>query len=917
MEISSLVKYLTDCYKADNREFSIENFFSSKFENQILQNLEEELINGKYKHQYLPSKEGEVLSKNLQLYKRDKQLFYCSLFLVGKRKLFNKKTLKVCAPIFFYPSRIEQQLDGEYFINLHIEDRQVNYGFLRTLDFNFSFEKFQEEFTVLLDEEVIDYPFIARMQRLFEKHISNISFSEEIPLFPKLLKPSAVRKQFNATTDKNFDCFKLLPTAGVMVSSKANNIQNVVNELEQLSNTLDFSLAIKSYLGNYTSAEREKYTPSIKPFILNAAQEKSIKAANEMNKSVVVGPPGTGKSYTVAAIAIDYLSQGKSVLVATRTDEALQVISDKLESFSVGRYRMKAGGARYKMSLIASLEKFLYRFDNLPFRSEIDKDFAHLDDLNKRLREIELEFSEIDTRSAELTFTILKKPGIVRSIKLQWLKLFKQWQQQEWILIDEYMSSLNKSIKEANKKLMGQVLGKIKDRVDFNWKELQKLVNSLRNEDVSMKADALESINFDIVLDALPIWLVKIDKAAEVLPLKKEMFDLLIIDEATQCDMAGVLPLMQRAKKLVITGDPKQLRHVSFLSKQQMLALARKHNILWDEMFNYRKKSLLDFVLENIESSGQLSLLNEHYRSLPDIIRYSNESFYDNSLLVMNDLPKYKNQKSVFIHKIEGERNSKGVNEAEALSVVEYVKNLIKSEDGVQKKQATTIGVISPFRDQVTYLGKILRKEISLNQLHKHNMRLGTPYSFQGDERDVIIISLAVDNDSHHSALNYLNRADVFNVMITRARNLQEVFLSATVGELKFDSLLRGYIEKSTSDRSAMVTQENQLDLFVKEICEFLDVSKLDVNYYVGYQLSGLIVDILIEKNGKYLGIDLIGYPGDFKASFSIERYKVLYRVGIQVIPLSYVTWYFDENIKERLVARISNLGGSNISVYS
>lgn len=907
MEILSLIKYFRDCYKADNREFSIDNFFSSKFENQIIQELEEELINDKYKHQYISDKEGEALSKNLQLYKKDKELFYCSLFLVGKRRLFNKKTMRICAPVFFYPSVIEEQEEGQYFVNLDIADRRVNYGFLKTLDFNFSFEKFQEEFIDLLDDKVVDYPFIAKMQRLFKKHISNVSFSEEMPLFPKLLKPSVVRKHFKAT-HKKFDAFELLPTSGIMVSSKASNIQNVVNELEQLSNISDFSSAVKSYLGLNTIMDSSRYVSEIKPFILNSAQEKSVKAANEMSKSVVVGPPGTGKSYTVAAIAMDYLSQGKSVLIATRTDEALQVISDKLESFSVGRYRMKAGGPRYKTSLISSLQRFLYRFDDLPYRSEINKDFTHLQEIQERLTEIELEFSKIDEKSSELTRTILKKPGILRNIKLQWLKLFKTWQQQEWVLIDEYMSSLIKGVKESNKKLMGQVLGKILYSVSFNRKELQGLVNSLLNEDVSMKANELESINFDIILDALPIWLVKIDNVAEVLPFKKEMFDLLIIDEATQCDMAGALPLMQRAKKIVITGDPKQLRHVSFLSKQKMFAIGKKHNVSWSEKFNYRTKSLLDFVLESIESSQQISLLNEHYRSLPGIISFSNKTFYDGSLLVMNDLPKYKNQKSVLIYKVNGERNTKGVNEVEALSILSYLKKIIKEEETVQKKHATSIGIISPFRDQVIFIGKVIKKEISLRQLSKHNIRLGTPYSFQGDERDIMLISLAIDNDSHHSAFHHLNKEDVFNVMITRARNLQKVFLSAVINELKLDSLLRSYVENSEIYQDSELQQENQLDLFANEVCGFLDANQLEVNYYVGYQLSGLIIDILVEKNGKYLGIDLIGYPGDFEASFSIERYKVLYRVGIQVIPLSYVTWYFDENIKERLKMKISDL---------
>ncbi len=82
-----------------------------------------------------------------------------------------------------------------------------------------------------------------------------------------------------------------------------------------------------------------------------------------------------------------------------------------------------------------------------------------------------------------------------------------------------------------------------------------------------------------------------------------------------------------------------------------MLINCKKYNIPWREKLNYRKKSLLDFVLENLESSDQINLLNEYCRSLPDIICFSNEKFYDKPLLVMNGFPKYRNHKSVFMYK--------------------------------------------------------------------------------------------------------------------------------------------------------------------------------------------------------------------------------------------------------------------------
>ena len=61
----------------------------------------------------------------------------------------------------------------------------------------------------------------------------------------------------------------------------------------------------------------------------------------------------------------------------------------------------------------------------------------------------------------------------------------------------------------------------------------------------------------------------------------------------------------------------------------------------------------------------------------------------------------------------------------------------------------------------------------------------------------------------------------------------------------------------------------------------------------MGYTIAGLSIDILVEYEGRYIGIDLIGYPGDFQEAFSIERYKILNRVGITVFPLSYISWKY------------------------
>ncbi|RZS92612.1 DEAD/DEAH box helicase [Aquimarina brevivitae] len=904
MKLKRLLHYLSDCYESDNREFKIENFFSTKFENQYLQPLQEDLITGAYNEQYITDKEGNDILTNLNLYEKDKELFYCSLFFVGKRKLFTTRATKICAPLLFYPAEIVE-LDQEYYIRINRSEQRINQGFLRGLEYKTSFELFYQELEKKLNVTNIDYSFVAGLSTLVEKHMHQVTIADEMLFFPKLCDPAKFKNYFKQ--HKQIDSFVLYPVSGLIVSSKANNIQNVVVELNRLKKVDEFSEALCAYLGQVEKKEIKNYVPKLAPFILNAAQEKSVVAANQYAESVIIGPPGTGKSYTVSAIAIDHLSQGKSVLIATRTDEALQVISDKIASFPVGRYSVKAGGPRYLISLIAILERILYRFDNLPFQKEMYGSWEYLNKIQKRVQAIEADFATIDTESSKLTRTLLYDTGVLKSLKLGFVKLFRSWEKKEWKLIEEYKFRIQEEIDECNKRLMGQVLLNIKKSREKHFKELQGLINTLKNDNLSKKAEQLSAVNFSAVTETLPLWLTKIESVSEVIPLKKELFDLLIIDEATQCDIASILPLLQRAKKVVITGDTKQLRHLSFLSKDKMKALALDNGIQYEEKYNYRKKSVLDFVLESVDNSNQISVLNEHYRSLPEIIKFSNQEFYDNDLLIMNDLPKYRDQSSVFLTQLAGKRNKKGANEVEAETIVAQVLEVIYNEREIRRKECSSLGIISPFKDQVTHIGKLLKSKVDLSDIKKHNIRIGTPYSFQGDEKDIVFLSFVVDDQTHHSAFNHMNKDDVFNVMITRARIEQRVFYSCDPKKLKTDSLLRLYLEKALNKKVA--AQNTYFDKFTEEVCAFINgLGQNDIQCRVGYKLSGLTIDILIDKKDRYLGIDLIGYPGDYESSFSLERYRVLYRVGISIIPLSYLTWYFDENIKNRIAEKIQLL---------
>ncbi|MFD0962787.1 AAA domain-containing protein [Pseudofulvibacter geojedonensis] len=901
--IEKYISYFTDCYKADNREFTISNIFSSKFENQYIIRGEEELVNNKYPIQFLPEKQAVSILQDIAMYKNDKELLYGTLFCVGKRKNFQKRTTNIIAPLFYYKAQVVER-EGDYFIDVENDSRLPNIGFLKTLIYKTSFNDFYVELEELLqNHSQIDFGFVSVFKRLIDKHIQNIE--EDLLLFPKLKTQSFLKKE--ATNSNKVEEFKLYPASAVFVSSKSNNINGVVNELELLKRPQEYSSALQQFFSEEIEAKQNGVEPNKVQVLLNASQEEVIKNSFQYNKSVIIGPPGTGKTYTISAIAQEYVTQGKSVLIATKTSQALEVIEDKLKSVQLNSFAVKVGGKYYRRRIVSRLNKISsgyyqkYDIDSLIDLKERKKY------MNYKLVQFEDFFDAKINKEKERVDRLYSGNIITKLFNKLDVKWFREKEDEEWVLIKKFFKQLKELESISGDLVHKSILYKINNIAEESRLELIKLINTFISSNKAEKLKGLKKLDIKCLIEALPVWLVKIDEVSQGLPLEKELFDIVIIDEATQCDIASCLPLFQRAKKIVVAGDTNQLRHMSFLSTVQMRSFQNKYGLELDERFNFRNKSMLDFSLELTPSHEQIIMLDEHYRSLPDIISFSNKMFYDDGLRVMTMTPSNEGLQSVFINQVNGEHSSQGVNEKEAVGIIKEIKSIIKSEIDLTELQATSIGVLSPFRNQTDYLTKQIKAQVDLADINKHKIRLGTPYHFQGEERDVMLLSMVVDNNSHSASLNHLNKEDIFNVAVTRARHKQLIFLSKDRLTFNEESLLRKYLDNSIEVKKSKNLNH---DTFSEEVCEYL--AKIKCTPHLGYTIAGLSIDILVEFEGKYLGIDLIGYPGDFQEAFSLERYKILNRVGISVFPLSYISWkYYKPETIATLNKRIKSRGFS------
>ncbi len=284
---------------------------------------------------------------------------------------------------------------------------------------------------------------------------------------------------------------------------------------------------------------------------------------------------------------------------------------------------------------------------------------------------------------------------------------------------------------------------------------------------------------FKSVAKAFPAMAVTNLSVHNTLPLCADAVHIAIIDEASQCDIASALPLLYRAKRAVIIGDPHQLTHISSLNQSDDYQLQEQVGLISadDLRFSYSTNSIFELARSVIATGAKFVYLIEHYRSRAEIIGFSNRKFYGGELSVWTDYRKLRgagNTSALVWHNVVGEtvRPSAGsaYNLNEAKAVVELIEDIIKKiEEGGND---VSLGVVTPFREQANKMRILAEKKIGAAQLRGMDFIVDTAHKYQGDERDVMIFSPVVSRGiQQRSSLRFLgSNANLFNVSITRAR---------------------------------------------------------------------------------------------------------------------------------------------------
>lgn len=373
--------------------------------------------------------------------------------------------------------------------------------------------------------------------------------------------------------------------------------------------------------------------------------------------------------------------------------------------------------------------------------------------------------------------------------------------------------------------------------------------------------------------DAIPAWIMPLHRIWDTVYPAPGLFDVVIVDEASQCGFES-LPLFYLAKKIIVVGDDRQISpEGGFISGEAVIQYKRE--LLYD--FAYAtsfgiESSLFDQA--KLRYGTNRVTLREHFRCMPEIIHFSNTvSYPDTPLIPLRQYGKNRLEplKSIFVSEGYREGNqSRVINRPEAKTIAELIEDMCK-DDQYQNK---TIGVVVlQGEEQGKLIETELLKKIGAEEIKKRRIVCGNPYSFQGDERDIIIISMVIDSESRTRSLTTEADKRRFNVTASRARDQMILVHSVTTDDLGPTCLRRKLLEffqearRDTKNDDIQRTRENLNQLIITAKDSNRSIVKppnpfdswFEVDVYIKIASRGYFTMPQFEVAGKRIDIVVIG----------------------------------------------------------
>lgn len=420
----------------------------------------------------------------------------------------------------------------------------------------------------------------------------------------------------------------------------------------------------------------------------------------------------------------------------------------------------------------------------------------------------------------------------------------------------------------------------------------------------------------DDAKDAVPVWIMPIHKViSNFRPAKDPPFDVIIVDEASQVGLLDVA-VLGLAKRAIVVGDDQQTSPENVGQEQQdIFDLIDVHlGVIGDRLTRFAPtNSLYDVARQRFP---QIVQLREHFRCLPRIIQFSNHRWYNDTIVALRDKAPHPGWQPLGTVFAPGgvRRRSDDTNTAEAEAIVELVADMVSDP----AYDEMTFGVVTLLGGgQAPLISGLLLDRLGPTVMEERAMRVGDPASFQGDERDVVLLSMVVAHDPEGGRIGAMNTpaaARRVNVAASRARN--QLWLVHSVGpeSLHRDDPRRALLEhclvpmEIAAASAAFEKTESQFERDV--LTRILDAGYTQVT--TQYAVGGFRIDIVIEGPDSRLAVECDGdyWHGPERWDEDRARQTVLERAGWTFERIRGSAFYRDRTrAVEPLLERLESLG--------
>ncbi len=552
----------------------------------------------------------------------------------------------------------------------------------------------------------------------------------------------------------------------------------------------------------------------IYPFTTNLSQKEAVKNALHNDISIIQGPPGTGKTQTILNIIANILFNNGTVAVLSGNNEATKNVFDKLSEKGFGSLNAYLGNKENvedffstksidfdfiepKLSKKELLSQYIKSQDNY------DKCLRYKFDVAKISQQIEECETEKQINDAEYAIREHKVPKDITKKKYTSKKLLELASVLEILperkvagffnrarLLFRYGIISAKKIADNLQDVIEYLKNKWYDAKIAELNQLkEEMLDFLKNNDFGNLEKFQQSVSLKLFVKSIfernvsnECFFTKENYKAEFRGFVKKypiiystthairqcvgkdfLFDYALIDESSQVDLITMVIAFSCAKHVVLVGDEMQLPNV--INTQHIVVLKEifskyKLNSSW----NYAENNVLRF-LKTKYSNIPNTLLKEHYRCDPQIIGFCNKRFYSGQLVIHTQHEK-NNGVEIIKH---GSHLCRGrINEREVECIdQDILKGL--------KLKAENIGIIAPYRDQITLLK---------NRFGEQGYLIDTIHKFQGREKDCIILSTVVNKIKFYEdddRIDFLNNPNLINVAISRAKKKLYILVSEEI----------------------------------------------------------------------------------------------------------------------------------------